>query len=68
MPHARRVSSNHEISITPLYSPLNLRGDERGLRLRLRSLFGLGVKGYVNFLRPAFAEEATRRQVNDVTE
>jgi hypothetical protein len=39
-----------------------------GLRLGLRGPFGLGGKGYVNFLRPAFAEAATRRQANDVTE
>jgi len=38
------------------------------LGLWLRSPFGLRVKGYVKFLRPAFAEAATRRQANNVTE
>ncbi len=66
--------------VTPLYSPLKLRGDEGGLRLWLRSLFGLGSDGYVparrsafqhagvKFLRPAFAEAASRRQTNNVAE
>jgi hypothetical protein len=39
-----------------------------GLGLRLRGPFGLGVEGYVKFLKPAFAEAATRRQANNVTE
>jgi hypothetical protein len=32
--------------VNPLYSPLNLRGDEGGLRLRLRSPYRLGLKSY----------------------
>ena len=42
----------------------------RGFRLRLRPRgpFGLGLEGYVKFLRPAFAEAASRRQANNVTE
>jgi hypothetical protein len=35
----------------PLYFPLGLRGDEGGLRLRLRSPFRLGSDGYVNFFK-----------------
>jgi hypothetical protein len=36
----------------PHYSPLNLRGDEGGLGLRLRSPFRLVSTGYVKFLGP----------------
>ena len=35
---------------------------------RQGSPFGLGSDGYVKFLRPAFAEAMTRRQMNNVTE
>jgi len=38
------------------------------LGLWLRSPFGLRVEGYVKFLRSAFAEAATRRQANNITE
>jgi hypothetical protein len=38
-----------------------------GLRSRLRGLFRLASEGYVKFLRPAFAEAASRRQANNLT-
>jgi len=62
-----------EVTLEPLKYPFFW------LRLRLRGQFGLGLEGYVNFLRPAFADllaeqvlwqarAATRRQANDITE